>query len=140
MLTHHRPLHLKILLPPPGGKHRPAADSRGQASEQQREAIFCRHCTRLITFPDQRIVVDGAFKHTFFNPEGIVFEIGCFQTAAGCIAVGEATAEFTWFKGFSWRICLCAGCHVHLGWQYRSAGGSRFFGLILDRLRTGSGS
>lgn len=137
MRTDHRPLALKILLPPPGREHRPAADDRRQAAEEAREAIFCRHCSHLITFHDQRLVVDGAFEHTFFNPEGIVFEIGCFQTAGGCIAVGRETGDFTWFAGFNWRICLCAGCHVHLGWKYRSAGGNRFFGLILDRLRSG---
>ncbi len=131
------PLGLKILLPPPGGGNKSAPDNRDQASEQRREALFCRQCTRLITYPDQRLMVDGAFRHTFFNPQGIVFEIGCFQTAAGCIAIGEETSEFTWFKGFSWRICLCSGCHVHLGWRYRSPQGSRFFGLILDRLRSG---
>ena len=137
MLTHHRPLTLKILLPPPGEKHSPAADDRQQPAEEVREAIFCRNCSHLVTFPDQRIAVDGSFEHTFFNPEGIVFEIGCFQTAGGCIAVGRETGDFTWFSGFDWRICLCAACHVHLGWKYRSAGGDRFFGLILDRLRSG---
>ncbi len=131
------PLALKILLPPPGNGDKCAPNGRDQTAEKHREALFCRHCTRLITFPDQRLAVDGAFRHTFFNPQGIVFEIGCFQTAAGCVAIGRETSEFTWFKGFSWRICLCSGCQVHLGWRYRSPEGSRFFGLILDRLRSG---
>lgn len=127
------PLLLKTLQPP-GGAQKPVVDDRHEPTAEQREAIFCRSCGHPVTYPDQQIPVDDAFRHTFFNPEGIVFEIGCFRTAGGCIAIGRETDEFTWFPGFSWRICLCGRCHVHLGWQYRSRQKKFFFGLILDRL------
>lgn len=127
------PFLLKTLQPPVSTQ-KPVAASSHEPTAEQREVISCRSCGHLVTYPDQQIPVDGAFRHTFSNPEGIVFKIGCFRTADGCIAIGRETNEFTWFPGFSWRICLCGRCHVHLGWQYRSGQESFFLGLIIDRL------
>ena len=95
--------------------------------------ILCRRCGHGITRPDERILVEGQFQHTFANPSGRVFEIGCFRDAAGCAASGEPTDEFTWFRGYQWRLALCRACFGHLGWQFSTAGGG-FWGLILNRL------
>jgi hypothetical protein len=98
------------------------------------QAIRCRRCLKTITLPPERISVQGAHRHTFANPQGLVFEIGCFRSAAGCAGAGRTTDEFSWFPGFKWQIALCAGCLAHLGWRYVSPGGESFHGLILDRL------
>jgi hypothetical protein len=74
----------------------------------------------------------GAHRKT--NPAGYTFDIGCFRRAPGASAWGEASAEHPWFAGHTWQIALCAGCGAHLGWAFQ-AEGSRFHGLILDRLR-----
>lgn len=128
------PLLLKTLQPPPGSAQKPVTENRQEPATERRKAIFCRSCGHPVTYPDQQISIDGAFQHTLFNPQGTVFEVGCFRTASGCIAIGKPTDEFTWFSGFRWCICLCGKCHAHLGWQYRSGQGSFFFGLILDKL------
>ena len=96
--------------------------------------ILCRGCLYPITRAKERIAVNGAHRHTFANPHGIVFEIGCFKKASGCAAVGPASAEFTWFAGYRWRAGLCLACLTHLGWVFSAAGGDGFHGLILDRL------
>ncbi len=96
--------------------------------------ILCRNCLHAITRPADRISVDGLHGHTFANPHGVVFEIGCFRSAPGCAAIGLASEEFTWFAGHRWRVCVCAACLVHLGWRFASGGESTFYGLILDRL------
>lgn len=75
----------------------------------------------------------GGSEHTFSNPDGFVFHIGCFRNAHGCTAVGIPTLEHTWFSGYSWRIAVCARCQTHLGWWYR-APADQFYGLIVDRL------
>lgn len=98
------------------------------------EVIYCRACGRPVTRKDSRIAVNGSHTHTFFNPAGIVFELGCFRTAPGCYHAGEATSDFTWFAGFRWRFALCGGCNSHLGWSF-SSGDSSFFGLILNQIR-----
>jgi hypothetical protein len=72
--------------------------------------------------------------HTFANPHGIVFEIGCFGAVEGCGYAGPASDEFSWFKGFSWRVVVCVMCLTHLGWFFESRDGGNFHGLILDRL------
>ncbi len=99
-------------------------------------AILCKACGRVITHDRDRLSVQGAHLHTFANPQGLVFEIGCFQTAIGCAYGGELTAEFTWFAGYQWKIAVCAGCLTHVGWLFISAA-NQFNGLILNRLVSG---
>jgi hypothetical protein len=97
--------------------------------------ILCRRCGHPITRPKEQAAIGGAFRHTFANPSGRVFEIGCFQHAEGCGPSGELTDEFTWFRGYRWRLALCRACFVHLGWNFVSVSGSgSFWGLILNRL------
>ena len=96
--------------------------------------IICRQCRQAITRPDDRIAMQGAHRHTFANPHGIVFDIGCFKNVMGCGYAGAASDEFTWFSGYRWQIAVCRGCVTHLGWRFASSGGDSFFGLILQRL------
>jgi hypothetical protein len=98
------------------------------------EYILCRQCMHVITSSAERITVQGLHRHTFANPHGIVFEIGCFRSSIGCGYAGPASDEFAWFQGFSWRVAVCVGCLTHLGWLFTSTGYESFHGLILDRL------
>jgi hypothetical protein len=116
-------------------------DSQSTVSEQVKEAdedqenwILCRGCRIPVTRSSERRQVDGSHIHTFANPSGIVFEIGCFSSAPGCQYIGPASGEFTWFRGYQWRIAICRGCLNHLGWAFTSVGGDGFHGLIVDRL------
>jgi hypothetical protein len=95
--------------------------------------IICRECGNPVTAPDCVISVNNHHKHTFINPAGITYQIGCFSSAAGCVVYGEPVLEHTWFAGFAWNYSICANCRVHLGWHFQNDG-ERFFGLILDLL------
>ncbi|MEF2145950.1 MAG: cereblon family protein [Desulfovibrionaceae bacterium] len=97
--------------------------------------LVCRACGRRITRTDARIRVNGLHHHVFCNPHGIVYELGCFAFAAGCLPSSPAVEDFSWFPGYSWQIVSCAGCADHLGWRYTSRTGQGFYGLILERLR-----
>ena len=97
------------------------------------KGIICRQCGYLITMPENIISINGSHKHTFTNPAGITFEIGCFSDAPGCLIHGIPTSEFTWFEGYQWNYAHCAGCLTHLGWFYQGRDDS-FFGLILESL------
>ena len=101
--------------------------------DKEHGVILCRACGRAITHERDRLAVQSSHRHTFANPHGLVFEIGCFKKAPGCAYHGALSAEFTWFAGYQWTIALCAGCLTHLGWLFVSSG-SRFNGLILERL------
>lgn len=103
---------------------------------EEEPAILCRACSHIITAGDQQIEVAGSHRHTFFNPVGIVYELGCFARAPGCSLAGESSAEFSWFAGYLWRIALCGQCGIHLGWRFQSAEIS-FYGLILSHLQSG---
>jgi hypothetical protein len=96
--------------------------------------VLCSQCRTMITSTTEIMSIQGSHGHTFANPEGILFQIGCFRSAPGCGHIGEATEEWSWFKGFRWRVALCRGCLTHLGWLYASGSGDQFHGLILNRL------
>ena len=109
-------------------------ESETDDEEKDRETIRCRFCAHTVTRPSHRIEINGRHHHTFNNPSGHLFDIGCFSMAEGCVAKGQPTLEFTWFTGCSWRFALCANCHAHLGWLYQSMSERSFYGLILNHL------
>jgi hypothetical protein len=130
---------LQALRPPQqangGADSQSIVAEQAQAADEDREGwILCRGCRIPVTRASERRQVEGAHLHTFANPSGIVFEIGCFHSAPGCQYVGPASDEFTWFRGYQWRIAVCRGCLNHLGWAFTSVGGDGFHGLIVDRL------
>ena len=112
----------------------PEADSDTEEQLQDEPVICCRRCHQVVTRPEERIEKNGAHQHTFANPQGHVFEIGCFRSAEGCAYEGPAIYEFSWFSGYGWRVAVCRSCLNHLGWLYVSKGLAPFHGLILDRL------
>ncbi|MCK5716378.1 MAG: hypothetical protein KAH77_02735 [Thiomargarita sp.] len=101
--------------------------------EDEKSTIFCKMCQHPITFPENKIEINGQHRHVFSNPVGFSYEIGCFSLANGCINKGVASLEYTWFKGFFWRFAICSKCYSHLGWVYQS-GNDSFYGLILETL------
>ncbi len=109
----------------PGDSEKPQAE--------RDEGLVCRQCGYAITKQSQSTEVRGSHSHTFFNPAGIVFEIGCFQNAPGIWVHGPSSSDFSWFSGYRWQIALCNGCTTHLGWYFSSVDGA-FFGLILKKL------
>jgi hypothetical protein len=108
---------------------RPESESR----EDRGSRLACSVCLQPITATAARIVVDGDHDHTFTNPEGVRFHIGCFSDATNCAVVGPTSTYWTWFPPYSWQVEVCATCRQHLGWLFRQAR-DRFHGLILDRL------
>lgn len=94
--------------------------------------IVCQACKELVTYDEARLAMNEKHNHTFFNPQGLVFRVACFQIAPGTMAVGQPSDDFTWFAGYRWQIALCNTCRRHLGWYFSGSG--TFFGLIENRL------
>lgn len=130
-----RPLGLLKVSKPgqsPGSRGEPSEEGAPELSDGE-PFIRCRECLSPVTRNEDRISVNGAHSHTFANPAGIVYTIGCFRTAEGCGPVGPSSGEFTWFAGHHWRVAICRKCMAHLGW-YFSGLDTGFWGLILDHL------
>ncbi len=107
------------------------------AFEEEREGddlLLCASCRSPITSPDEAMEVDGLMQHTFVNPGGYIYRIGCFREAPGCSVQGVPTDAFTWFFGHSWVYASCAMCGEHLGWGFFRGKELRFYGLIFDKL------
>ncbi len=113
-------------------RERLAEEDLGTTPKEERR-LFCAACRNPITTQDDRISVQGGQEHTFTNPHGYQFHIGCFRQTRGCAHIGEETSAWSWFKGFTWRIALCSNCNTHLGWRFQ-APDDQFHGLILNRL------
>ena len=109
-------------------------ETKEQSEEKEEKYILCKHCENKITLPENRMEISGSFEHTFLNPAGHLFRIGCFTAADGCLPLGVPTTEWTWFEGFEWQMAICNSCHSHLGWYYRSQDARNFYGLIMDLL------
>ena len=129
--------HLKTPVEEPSrGLHSSPEEDVRELEDEDENRILCARCFVVLTHKDQRLEIQGGHTHIFSNPAGHVFEIGCFEDIEGCGLVGPATDEFTWFRGYRWRVVVCASCLTHLGWLFAAPGnGHRFAGLILDRLR-----
>lgn len=97
------------------------------------DTLRCAKCQHEVTAGRFAIEVDGAHAHTFRNPGGWSYRIGCYAEAGGAVPSGQATDEHTWFPGFAWRFAHCQGCSTHLGWWFVGPGRA-FAGLILARL------
>ncbi|WP_130470914.1 cereblon family protein [Candidatus Magnetaquicoccus inordinatus] len=109
-----------------------------RASTPEKEYLYCARCRHKITSLTDKWSIHGKDEFTFFNPAGILFHIGCFQEASGCLVTGIPSSEFSWFPGFLWQMAHCSACQIHLGWLFVGAPGEDFFGLILARLQQGA--
>jgi hypothetical protein len=119
--------------PRTGEERKQAPKQRTDTKPKKEKRLFCAACRHPVTHQDERIPVQGAHEHRCTNPHGITYQIGCFHEAPGCAAIGAATMEYTWFRGYAWRIAFCAHCQVHLGWRFQSES-HYFHGLIVERL------
>lgn len=72
--------------------------------ETDKEKLFCAACGHLITFADQHIVMKGDHEHTVFNPAGIIFTIGCFQDAPGCLTTGQKVPNSAGFPAINGNL------------------------------------
>jgi hypothetical protein len=125
---------LHAFQPTDGPRRRRAPRTRHAASGSDVARVYwCAACRTRVATESDAIEVAGAHQHTFTNPAGERFTIGCFREANGCRIDGEPTLEHTWFAGHVWSYASCRNCGAHLGW-YFDAGEARFFGLILARL------
>jgi hypothetical protein len=98
------------------------------------DALRCAACDHRITEHAYRSETGGTHEHTFVNPAGFTFRIGCFVAAPGCKHIGSTSDAFSWFPGWTWQVAICGRCRAHVGWIFRCAG-EQFHGLILAALR-----
>ena len=101
--------------------------------DKEERTLNCKHCGYRITNVNARISISERHAHTFTNPHGFIYRIGCFCEAPGVVPDGPPSNYWSWFPGYQWQIELCKHCMIHMGWHFKSDD-DHFYGLILDRL------
>jgi hypothetical protein len=126
-----------------GNKEAPSADRpKGSPADEEREeaskAILCRKCETTISEHRHRFAADGESDiRAFANPHGLLREVVTLRKAWSLELESWASAEFTWFPGYVWRVASCKSCGTLLGWRFESEGEkspSEFFGLLTASL------
>tara|TARA_R110000782_G_scaffold13730_11_gene40315 strand:+ start:4577 stop:4978 length:402 start_codon:yes stop_codon:yes gene_type:complete len=112
---------------------KPSQEIKTDESAEEIKKLFCNFCSNFITELDAAIAINDAHVHVFSNPAGYTYTVHCFQSAPGCLTLGEGTAEHTWFSGYEWQITVCHACKEQLGWLFSKD--RQFYALIADRLR-----
>ena len=102
----------------PGGVSSILTQNDEEDEKKAEKVLRCKQCDAAIAKAKDRISRAEKHLHTFFNPAGIVYEIGCFRRAPGCHVDGPRSTEFSWFAGYSWQISFCSSCSKHLGWFF----------------------
>ncbi|KAH8852833.1 Protein cereblon [Schistosoma japonicum] len=84
-------------------------------------ACVCASCGANIT-SSQYIVclAQEGSSQTYVNPSGVLHDIVTVSqiTPNSINLIGEATAEYSWFPGYSWTIANCSSCYQHMGWLF----------------------
>lgn len=100
--------------------------------------LVCVACSAKITKPSLVSAI-GAFDayRVVFNPAGLIYQLVTVLDAKSLNLVGPSSGEFSWYPGYAWRSCECAGCRQHMGWFFetvKSDSVRTFFGLIRKHL------
>ncbi len=148
MAGHHGPamsIAASTLRPVPRGplwalKGGPPDDSGARSDEhvtdrtaERRRVLVCRSCGQVLARADHRFTMGDRAIEAFVNPAGYMHELLTVHHADGVVLVGAPTAVATWFPGYAWQIAHCAGCAVHVGWQWMGGPDSQpsmFVGLL----------
>ena len=109
-------------------------DESKQRAADRDHKLLCMRCRNEITTAADRIVVNERHDHTFANPAGYGYHIGCFGDAPGARPRGIPSGHWTWFAGYMWQLAICTRCEHHLGWLFRAREHTPFYSLILNRL------
>ena len=96
-------------------------DAEPETRDEEPAVLACATCREPITTEAERLEVAGAHQHSFMNPHGFYFRIGCFVAAQALRAEGGWSGEWSWFPPCEWQIQRCARCDEHLGWLFRAA-------------------
>src|SRR5687767_1568402 len=95
--------------PAPSGEEHP----EGDVDEELERWLRCVACGARVTKETARISMNGSHEHTFMNPSGLKYIVGCFSKAEGCASEGSRSSVWTWFPGYAWQIEACSACRCH---------------------------
>jgi len=110
----------------------PGHETESDETAEENKKLYCNFCKSYIADLNAAIAINGEHTHTFSNPAGYTYTINCYQSAPGCLTLGESTDEHTWFNGYQWQIAVCHSCNEQLGWLFSNE--QQFYALIADRL------
>lgn len=109
--------------------------STSQATQDERP-IRCAKCQQEIAKKSAIFCMRAPYEvQAFVNPHGYTFEVLTVKSATHVVWDTRVSTDFSWFKGYAWRLLFCERCLAHLGWRFEGAGEgdepNEFFGLVV---------
>ncbi len=112
--------------------------SNPQTITTKKKGMFCKSCDQLIAQTGDIFSMDDENpQHIFTNPIGKVYDLITVRKTIGVGAIGEPSAEFSWYLGYLWQVAYCLNCEAHLGWLFTCTSEHHpqyFYGLIKDHI------
>ncbi|XP_049878734.1 protein cereblon-like [Pectinophora gossypiella] len=100
----------------------------------RKNVLCCVSCAAEIARREHILAMSSEGVHSnYTNLGGYMHDIVTVSRAANTELTGTASAEYSWFPGYTWTIAVCAACMAHVGWRFdaqkRSLRPQQFYGL-----------
>ncbi|XP_072945321.1 protein cereblon isoform X2 [Epargyreus clarus] len=100
----------------------------------RRSVLCCSSCNGEIARREHVVPMSSEGVHSnYTNIGGYMHDIVTVSRAYNVGLTGAASAEFSWFPGYTWTVANCAACGSHIGWRFdaekRNLRPQQFFGL-----------
>ncbi|CAH1634959.1 unnamed protein product [Spodoptera littoralis] len=101
---------------------------------RRKSVLCCSSCMAQIARKEHIFPMSSEGVHSnYTNLGGYMHDILTVSEVCGVAPSGAASAEYSWFPGYTWTVAVCANCMVHVGWRFeamkRSLRPSEFYGL-----------
>lgn len=102
----------------PSSSRSQAVRSNESLAEGSEGWVRCATCAARLAHQSWMLGEGGRAPLVFKNPHGIVFYLLLVARVVGAHFEGPPTSEFTWFRGYAWRVGYCSQCQTHVGWHF----------------------
>ncbi len=99
----------------------PAGDREFEADLDHEEGWYaCAQCGERLAHESWVLSSAASGPLVFANPHGRFFQLLLLRCSRGVVFDHHATAEHTWFSGYTWRVGVCGSCTTHVGWRFEA--------------------
>ncbi|CAG9782347.1 unnamed protein product [Diatraea saccharalis] len=84
----------------------------------QKSMLCCGSCLTEIARREHIFAMSSDGVHSnYTNLGGFMHDVVTVSSAGNVVLDGGASAQYSWFPGYTWTIALCRSCAAHVGWR-----------------------